>query len=296
VRWKKRFDFGKLSRVQAENVTSPELNRPRTSALRPITPDNPPWNTPIAIAAWLMSILAIIVVPGLFLFPYLMSRGPAIREQQAIGEFLRNDPGAMLVQVIAIVPAHLITLAIAWAVVTKFNRFSFRETLGWNSGGIKWWHYAAILGAFFLVAGVVGSYFPEQENELTRLLKSSRAAVFLVAFMATFTAPIVEEVIYRGIVYSAFQRTMGVAAAIIAVTLLFALVHVPQYYPSFSTIGLLLLLSLILTLVRVGTGNLWPCIVLHTIFNGTQSILLILEPYLKTAAPVIDPTTSTILK
>jgi membrane protease YdiL (CAAX protease family) len=52
--------------------------------------------------------------------------------------------------------------------------------------------------------------------------------------MATFTAPIVEEVIYRGILYSAFQRARGSGVAIAAVTLLFALVHVPQYYPSFS--------------------------------------------------------------
>jgi membrane protease YdiL (CAAX protease family) len=142
----------------------------------------------------------------------------------------------------------------------------------------------------------VASYFPEQENDLTRILKSSRLAVFLVAFLATFTAPIAEEVVYRGILYSAFQRTLGVTFAVVAVTLLFALVHVPQYLPSYSTISLLLLLSLILTVIRSRTGNLWPCIVLHTIFNATQSILLILEPYINTANPVIDPTTGFFLK
>ena len=122
---------------------------------------------------------------------------------------------------------------------------------------------------------------------MTRILKSSRAAVFLVAFMATFTAPIVEEVIYRGILYSALQRTLGVGAAVVTVTLLFAIVHVPQYYPSYSTILLLLLLSLVLTLVRVRTGNLLPCIVLHTIFNAVQSVLLIIEPYVKSVEPVV---------
>ena len=109
-------------------------------------------------------------------------------------------------------------------------------------------------------------------------------------------APIVEEVIYRGILFSAFQRTLGAVLAIIAVTLLFALVHVPQYYPSISTIALLLLLSLILTLVRAWTGNLLPCIILHTIFNGTQSLLLILEPYIKASAPTVEPAASVFLK
>jgi membrane protease YdiL (CAAX protease family) len=161
---------------------------------------------------------------------------------------------------------------------------------------MRWWHYVLILVSFFIVAGVVGSYFPEQENELTRLLRSSRAAVYLVAIMATFTAPLVEEVIYRGVLYSAFQRTFGVTLGVVAVTLLFAMVHVPQYYPSVSTIGLLLLLSLILTLVRVYTGNLLPCVVLHTIFNAIQSGALIAEPYFKSVEPIVQPTTSTFLR
>jgi len=36
-----------------------------------------------------------------------------------------------------------------------------------------------------------------------------------------------------------------------------------------------------LTSIRVWSGNLLPCIILHTLFNGLQSIILILEPYLK---------------
>jgi membrane protease YdiL (CAAX protease family) len=129
------------------------------------------------------------------------------------------------------------------------------------------------------VAAGVNVYFPEQENELIRMLQSSRSAVYIVAFVATFTAPIVEEVVYRGVVYSAFQRKFGIAAAFVFVTLLFAIVHVPQYYPSYSTIFLLFLLSLTLTSIRVKTGNLFPCIVLHTLFNGLQSVMLIIEPY-----------------
>ncbi|MEO8042220.1 MAG: CPBP family intramembrane glutamic endopeptidase [Acidobacteriota bacterium] len=260
------------------------------------TPNDPPWNSIVAVIVWIASVAAIVIVPSLFLLPYVFSQRSSLGDNQALSELLQKDPTAILLQIAAVIPAHLLTLVLAWAVVTKLNRFSFKETLGWQSGGMTWRHYLGILVVFFAVAIVVGNYFPEQENDLTRILKSSRWAVYLVAFMATFTAPIVEEVIYRGILYSAFRRTLGVAVAVAAVTLLFALVHVPQYYPSYSTIFLLLLLSLILTLVRSSTGNLLPCIVLHTVFNATQSILLILEPYINTANPVIDPTTSFFLK
>ena len=260
------------------------------------TPENPPWNSIVAVVFWIASVAAIALVPALFVLPYVLSGGPAFSDNQALGEFLRQDPTAILLQIIAIIPAHLITIALAWVIVTKLNKFSFKETLGWDTGGMRPRDYAYILGAFFIIAIIVGKFFPEQENELTRILQSSRSAVFLVAFMATFTAPLVEEVVYRGILYSAFQRTFGVGAAVGAVTLLFALVHVPQYYPSYSTIALLLLLSLTLTIVRARTGNLWPCIVLHTIFNGVQSILLILEPYIDVAKPTVEPTAGFLLK
>jgi uncharacterized protein len=286
--------------VQEANENSPnepilEAGAQYVSAFIP-TPDNPPWGSIVAVVAWVASVVLIALIPTLFLVPYVLSSGPAFSESQELGSFLQKDPTAIILQIVAIIPAHILTIALAWLIVTKQNTFSFTETLGWKSGGMRWIHYFAILVVFFVIAGIVGNYFPEQDNELTRILKSSRPAVFLVAFMATFTAPLVEEVIYRGILYSAFQRTFGVASAIAAVTFLFALVHVPQYYPSYSTIFLLVLLSLTLTLIRAATGNLLPCIVLHTIFNATQSLLLILEPYLKTQAPIIEPASIILLK
>ncbi len=281
-----------------ENLPEADLAEPEqeSAPIQQPTPDNPPWNTPVAVVVWVASVLAIVLVPGLFLLPYVISQKQALAGNQPLGEFLQQDPTAIILQIAAIIPAHILTLALAWAVVTRLNTFSFKETLGWVSGGMSWQHYLGLLVIFFAVAIVVGNFYPDQENELTRILKSSRYAVFLVAFMATFTAPIVEEVIYRGILYSAFQRTFGAVIAVVAVTLLFALVHVPQYYPSYSTIFLLLLISLILTVVRSRTGNLWPCIVLHTIINATQSILLILEPYIETAKPVIEPAAGLLLK
>jgi len=246
-----------------------------------INPENPPWNSGLAFGLWLLSVFFIMFVPVIFLFPYLISSGIMQQGSERLAEFSVNDPTAIVIQMAAVVPAHLLTILAAWFVITKFRRYDFREMLGWKSGGIRWFHHLLILIGFFVLAGFVGQFFPETENQLIRILKSSRTAVFIVAFMATFTAPLVEEVIYRGVLYSAFQRTFGVPAAVAAVTLLFSLVHVPQYYESPSTILLLTVLSLILTLMRVFSGNLLPCIIFHTLINGIQSVGLIAEPYLK---------------
>ena len=253
------------------------------------TPNNPSWGALAAVGVWIASVLFILIVPTLFLLPYLATIKPPLIESAEIVEFAKTDPTAIFLQILAIIPAHILTVLLAWLVVTRFKKYSFTKTLGWNSGGIgMWFAYPIILVIFFAIALIVGNFFPEQENDLIRILHSSRSAVYLVAFVATFTAPFVEEVVYRGVLYSAFQRTMGVPAAFLLVTLLFAVVHVPQYYPSYSTIFLLGMLSLILTSIRVRTNNLLPCIVLHTLFNGIQSILLILEPFTK-PTPAADP-------
>jgi uncharacterized protein len=255
--------------------------QPEPLLIRQPTPNDPPWNSGVALGTWFASVLMILVIPGLVLLPYILSVSGGYADNVELAEFIRTDTTAIILQLAAIIPAHLITIFLAWLVVTKARRFSFREMLGWQAGGLTWWiWYAAIIVGFFIVTAIVSHFFPEQENDLIRILKSSRTAVYMVAIMATLTAPLVEEVIYRGILFSAFQRTFGVTFAVVSVTFLFAIVHVPQYYPSFSTIFLLTLLSLILTLVRVRTNNLLPCVILHTLFNAIQSAALILEPFL----------------
>lgn len=271
-----------IEQIPAQLETDP------TEYLKPEpTPNDPPWNGWIALLVWLMSVLLVVIVPSVVVLAYVAPLRNQFSGQDALIEFVKNDPTAVVLQIVAIVPVHLLTILLAWAVVTKLKTYSFRETLGWKSGGMRWWHYVLILIAIFTLSAVVMSFFPEADNDLLRIVRSSRAAVFVIAALATFTAPLVEEVVYRGILYSAFQRSFGIVIAVVVVTALFALVHFPQYWPSYSTLFLLTLLSLILTMVRVRTGNILPCIILHTIFNGLQSVALISEPYFST--PAVDP-------
>ena len=246
----------------------------RNQSLIHPTPNNPPWNSWMAIGFWLVSVFSIIIFPALFLIPYFAFNPVTSLEN------IQNDPTVIILNVLAIIPAHIFTIIVAWFIVTKNNKISFRQTLGWSPDNFRWFYYILILVGFFAIAAVVNYFIPEQDNDLLRILRSSRTAVYVVAFLATFTAPLVEEVVYRGILYSAIQRSIGVKGAIAIVTALFALVHVPQYWGSPGTILLICLLSLVLTLVRVRTGNLLPCIVLHTIFNGIQSLFLVLQPFL----------------
>ena len=255
-------------------------------------PNNPPWNSVVALIFWLVSVIFILAMPLLFLIPYITKQNINLQDSKAIAEFASSDPTAVLIQIGAIIPAHILTLILAWFIVTRFNKYSFTKMLGWHWNNLKWWQIIGgtlvLLLAALIVGVITNVIFGSQDNELLKILRSSRYAVFLVAFMATFSAPLVEEVVNRGVLYSAFQRTFNVPLAIIFVTFVFAIVHFPQYWGDNSTLVTLTFLSLVITLIRVKTNSLLPCIFFHFIINGIQSLLLILQPYLPEA---LDPTT-----
>ena len=89
--------------------------------------------------------------------------------------------------------------------------------------------------------------------------------------------------------WSAIRRAAGKGWAVLIVVLLFAGIHVPQYWPSFGVIGTILLLSLALTLIRARTERLLPCFVVHLVFNAIQSVLIVLDPYIEQFSPEKAP-------
>ncbi|MEP6847815.1 MAG: type II CAAX endopeptidase family protein [Acidobacteriota bacterium] len=265
-----------VSAAVADSAVEPPVFTP--------TPNNPPWNTAFAVGMWLVSVFLIFLIPSLAIIPYILTQHVDVTNSEAARSFLLSDPVAVLIQIGSVIPAHIITLVLAWCLITKLGKYSFAQTLGWRLGGMLWWHFVLTVIGIFGIAGVISYFLPEQENDLTRILSSSRAAVLLVAFLATFSAPFVEEIVYRGVLYSAVQRSAGYYPAIVIVTAAFASVHFVQYWGSPGSLIVITILSLILTLTRAWTNNLLPCITLHFIFNGLQSLLLVLEPYISKPA------------
>ncbi len=268
---------------------------PEASLQQPESPDNPTWGAAVGLGVWVFSVAMVIFLPSIFLLPYVLARGPSFSANAEFVEFVTKDPTAIIVQISAIMPAHLLTLLLAWAVVTKLGRRPFFASLGWHSGGVKAWHYVAMLVGFLGLVAAVTSLLPLKEDELERIIRSSRTALYLVAAMAVFTAPLVEEVVYRGVLYSGFRKQLGTVAAVALVTILFTAVHVPQYIENPGKIAVLGSLSLGLTLLRAFTGSLLPCFILHLLVNGLQAILLIAEPQLQKYG-VIEPVVTAVVK
>ncbi|HWP44922.1 MAG TPA: CPBP family intramembrane glutamic endopeptidase, partial [Blastocatellia bacterium] len=159
------------------------------------------------------------------------------------------------------------------------------ESLGWHWSGLS------RSGRLLLVFGVVGAVYivnialvqilPEaEETTFSQMLKSSNAVRIMVASMAVLTAPIVEEVVYRGMLYSPLRSRFGISSSVLIVTTLFALVHFPQYRGAWASLTGLAILSFALTLIRAMTRSILPCVAIHFVFNFVGSVF-ILRPVLE---------------
>lgn len=242
-------------------------------------PDDPPWGVGEGALLWLSSFMLLAFVPLVPLLAYMKAKGQAVTPQ-ALSAALRTDPDAIFASVAGIVPAHVLTAALAWAVVTRFGRRPFWRTLGWDfAPRFGFWTSAglavALLVAGYLILRSVGG----SETELDHIIASSPRARFMTAFLATVTAPFVEELVYRGVLFAPLRRAAGALWAVVAVSTLFALVHVWQYQNNLGVIATVTLLSFTLTAVRAATGRLLPCFVIHVVFNGLQSLALVLQHF-----------------
>lgn len=232
----------------------------------------------LAAATWAASIILLLVMSLVFVTPYALRK--VGMNPEVLKDFLVTDKTAIFLQILSTIPAHLLTLAVVWAVVTRIGKRPFWETLGWSWGRNFGFWTSAFLAVGLLGLGMFITYkFQGGETQVDKLINSSNAARYTTAFLATFTAPLVEEMVYRGVIYSAIQKIAGTTLAVIGVVLLFTLIHVPQYWPNFAVISVIGILSLSLTLVRAYTGRLLPCFIIHLVFNGISSVLIILEPY-----------------
>jgi CAAX amino terminal protease family. len=234
-----------------------------------------------AIGLWFLSIVALAFVPSLLVLPYIIYRywgSPNIMQLMAA------DQTAIFLSVFGVIPAHFLTLAAAWFLVTQRGRRPFWRSLGWSfSKGFGFWACAGIAIALYLSGAVIAWKVGKGATTDIEILilNSSMATRITLALLATFTGPLVEEIIYRGVIYTAMEKTIGMVGAIISVSFLFTLVHVFQYRNNVGVILVVGILSVSLTLVRAFTGKLLPCFIIHMIFNGVQSILIIFHPYIE---------------
>jgi len=79
--------------------------------------------------------------------------------------------------------------------------------------------------------------------------------------------PMVEELLFRGVLLSAIARLTGNGTAIVLSAALFACVHLPDLSFLWYALPNLFLLGIILGWLRVQSASIWPAVVAHGMNN-----------------------------
>lgn len=236
-----------------------------------------------AVGIWAVSVLLLIFIPLMAVLPYIIYKVATVGAEGFTPEALASDKWVIFYSVVGILPTHLITLGFAWFMITEGGRRSFWKAVGWEWPGhprrVALISVAIALGLYGLAFGVTTVY-GGNKTDLDRLIESSIYTRVATALVAVATAPLIEEVIYRGVLYPAVEKVTGMVFAIILVSLLFAGVHVWQYKDNVAVIIVITALSFTLTAARALTGKLLPAFIIHLVFNGIQSVLIVLAPFI----------------
>jgi membrane protease YdiL (CAAX protease family) len=250
-------------------------------------PDNPPWGLLQAFLVWLISFALVLLVPLAVGIPYVVYK---IVVQGGSPQGLETDPTLIFISILATLPAHLLTIFAVWAFVTRLGKRPFWQAFGWhwprNFGPFRAIGLAVLLLGF---GGLMTWLYGGSETQLDMIVNSSLKARFVTAFLAAVTGPFVEELVYRGVVYSGVRKVLGMNWAIAIVSILFAGVHVLQYFKNLSVIAVIVLLSVSLTLVRAHSRSLMPSYIMHLIFNGIQALILVVQPFVGKSTPEAAP-------
>lgn len=142
-------------------------------------------------------------------------------------------------------------------------------SIGWSGASLRQLVFATlaglIIGAFYV--GVLASIFPPKTRLLLRSALFGDWPLHLWAVTTLLVAPLVEEFVFRGVLFAGFSSRWSPIASGSLVTVLFAAVHLPNVWANLPSLLSIVFLGVGALFARVLTGSLVPAVVLHASYN-----------------------------
>ncbi|HAA63057.1 MAG TPA: CPBP family intramembrane metalloprotease domain-containing protein [Planctomycetaceae bacterium] len=104
---------------------------------------------------------------------------------------------------------------------------------------------------------------PEGSQDFLKTMLGPTQPAWLLLFAVALTPAICEEFLFRGFVLSAFDRPGQSHVAVLFSAVAFGAVHMIPHQVFYAT-----LLGLVLGLLVIRTGSIWPGLAFHAVFNG----------------------------
>lgn len=170
---------------------------------------------------------------------------------------------------------HVLVFGYIFLLIVVNYRQPFWDALRWRALSPR--AAANYFGGGVLLALAVLTFppiFPYNESfPLQRLFNSPQAAYAIGAF-AIFIAPFMEELIFRGVLFRFFEQRVGLWFAVVGTAVLFAALHVSEYWGAWNHVLLIFIVGVVFSLARGLTGSLAPSYILHLAYNASLMLML----------------------
>jgi membrane protease YdiL (CAAX protease family) len=228
------------------------------------TRENPPWGwlTAIGLPVAHVAIQIALTVGGSGVL-LLMLLFTSQLNPDAVATFANN--GAFVGSIGAL--GGLGTLALIYAVVTHLRKRPFRATIKLTGRPYVWRAAfgAVLLGGLLDVVTLV-LHKPVVPDVLQPLFTGIAGVTAMIIFAVIMT-PLVEELLFRGVLFPVAARSFGSMGGVLFVSALFGFAHVATYGLDAYLIMQTLLAGLYLSWLRARTGSLVPCVAAHAALN-----------------------------
>lgn len=244
--------------------------------------------TPVAPAPLGRKILYAIGLPAWVFLGFMLAQAvvlAVISLLQALGVQFElfnaavfNTVGGAVIYALCI----LIVLGVPWLVkrrATTMKDLGAQRLPTWldiawaPAGAIVYIILTSLVTAFAMNFLPFIDYAQEQETGFAQI--SSQFEYILAFLSLVVVAPIAEEVLFRGYLFGKLRKYAPLWMTILITSALFALVHF-QWNVALDVFAL----SIVLCLLRVVSGSLWPSILLHMLKNGIAFYFLFINPSL----------------
>ena len=190
-------------------------------------------------------------------------------------EALRDNPFFLLsLQMVF----HALVVGVIYLFLAVNHGLPFWAALRWQRPTARLARLCILGGvALALLVELAPALLPDRNDFPLQRLFSSPQAAYAIAFFAILIAPFMEELIFRGVLFRFFENLVGWRFAIVGTGLLFAGLHVSEYWGAWNHVLLICIVGLAFSLARGLTGSLAPSVILHTAYNAALMAGLYLQ-------------------
>jgi uncharacterized protein len=236
-----------------------------------VTPPPPPLAvtpapTPLILVIAVFSLIFCSVLT--FMVLYVRHNGH-VNQKEVVNNVLVFLPAQLM--------AYILTVGFMVLLIWQKYRRNFLEAVKWNMPERRVAWGALAVGALLAVAtqGVSALLQPwiPKSLPIEQYFRGPASGYALAAF-GIFIAPFVEEMFFRGFLFPALARPLGLLPATVLTAAGFALIHGEQLAHAWAPLLVLFMVGTVLTLARAKTKSVAVSVLMHMGYNFTLFTVL----------------------